>query len=70
MRQHMMVFVTGKNVILKEYLCECDLCQRFESGKCANKGSEADLKVHECRFENLPICSCSYKDDTLKNSHS
>ena len=24
MRQHMMVFETGKNVILKEYLCECD----------------------------------------------
>ena len=20
------------------------------------------LKVHRCRFENLPICSCSYKN--------
>ena len=28
------------------------------------------LKVHECRFENLSICSCSYKNNTLKISHS
>ena len=27
-------------------------------------------KVHEYRFENLPICSCSYKNNTLKISHS
>ena len=44
MRQHMMVFETGKNVILKEYLCECDPCWRFEFGKCGNKDSEGDLK--------------------------
>ena len=25
------------------------------------------LKVHWCRFENLPICSCSNEKDTLKN---
>ena len=40
----MMVFETGKNVILKKYLCECDPCWRFEFGKCENKNSEADLK--------------------------
>ena len=43
MRKHMMVFGTGKNVILKEYLCECDPCRRWMS-KCANKDSEGDLK--------------------------
>ena len=44
MRQHMMVFETGKNVILKEYLCECGPCWRFEFGKCENIDSGADLK--------------------------
>ena len=42
MRQHIMVFETGKNVILKECLYECDPCQRFEFGKCENKNSEND----------------------------
>ena len=28
------------------------------------------LKVHSCRFENLPLCLCSYKNNTLKISHS
>ena len=27
------------------------------------------LKVHYCRFQNLPIYLCSYKNDTLKISH-
>ena len=27
------------------------------------------LKVHSCRFENLPICSNSYKSTTLKVSY-
>ena len=45
MRQHMMVFETGKNVILKEYLCECDPCRRFEFGKWENKDFKADLRV-------------------------
>ena len=40
----MMVYETGKNVILNEYLCECDSCRRFEFGKCENKDSDADLK--------------------------
>ena len=31
---------------------------------------EAFLKVHECRFENLPICSNSCKNNTLKIWHS
>ena len=28
------------------------------------------LKVHKCRFENVPIFSCSHKNNTLKISHS
>ena len=28
------------------------------------------LKVHKCRFENLPVCSYSYKNTTKKISHS
>ena len=24
------------------------------------------LKVNQCRFENLPICSCSHENNTLK----
>ena len=31
---------------------------------------ELNLKVHKCRFENLPIYSISYKSNTLKNMHS
>ena len=27
------------------------------------------LKVHLCRFENLRICLCSYRNNTLKISH-
>ena len=27
------------------------------------------LKVHQCKFENLAICSNSYKNNTLKISH-
>ena len=30
---------------------------------------ESFLKVHICRFENLPRCSCSYKNTTLKILH-
>ena len=44
MRQHVMVFETGKNVILKEYLWERDPYRISEFRKCENKDSEADLK--------------------------
>ena len=27
------------------------------------------LKLHQCRFENLPVCSNLYKNNTLKNSN-
>ena len=29
-----------------------------------------NLKVHWCTFENLPVCSCAYKNNSLKISHS
>ena len=32
--------------------------------------TKINLKVHYCRFENLPVCSYSYKNTTLKISHS
>ena len=28
------------------------------------------LKVHQCRFDNFPICWCSYKNTILKTSYS
>ena len=28
------------------------------------------LKGTQCRFENLPVCSCSHKNNTLNISHS
>ena len=28
------------------------------------------LKVHQCRFENLPICLCLYENNTLQISLS
>ena len=30
----------------------------------------APLKVHQCRFENLPLYLSSYKNNTLKTPHS
>ena len=35
-----------------------------------DKGSRALLKVHQCRCENRPVCSCSYKNNILNISHS
>ena len=39
----------------------------------AKRNSEASnstiLKVHQCRFENLPIFSSSYENNMLKISH-
>ena len=30
----------------------------------------SSLKVHQCRFEYFPICSCLFKNNYLKISHS
>ena len=37
---------------------------------CGGAHNMQSLKVHRCRFESLPICSCSCKNNTLKISHS
>ena len=44
----------------------------FVFKRCAGKPIQCSdvLKVHQCRFENLPVCSCSYKTNILKVSHS
>ena len=33
-------------------------------------GVECSLKVYQCKFENIPICSRSYKNNTPKVSRS
>ena len=54
------------------YLCAYYICY-FYSKKCkkiresfVGQNYLFSLKVHYCRFENLPICSCSYKNNTLQ----
>ena len=45
---------------------------RLEADKDTPKKQLADvakLKVHQCRFENLPIPSSSYKNNKLNISH-
>ena len=34
MKQHMMVFQSNKDAILKKYLCECNPCRKFEFDNC------------------------------------
>ena len=51
-------FVKG----IEEQFVNCALNTRYSSSYL--------LKVHQCRFENLPIYSNSYKKNTLKISHS
>ena len=36
MKQHMMICESGKEVVLKEYICECDPCRRFDFEECEN----------------------------------
>ena len=35
-----------------------------------NYFNNISLKVHQCRFENLPLCLRLYKSNALKISHS
>ena len=42
-----------------------NLCWRERSG-----AEFVWLKVHSCRFENLPLCSCWHKNSALKILHS
>ena len=40
MKQHLMVFQSNKDVILKEYLCECNSCRKFEYDNCEREVEE------------------------------
>lgn len=42
MKQHMMVFEAGKKVVLKEYLCDCGPCLRFEFEHCEKDEQQVD----------------------------
>ena len=45
-------------------------CEYTEINKLDSCKLISYLKVHECRLENLPMCSNSYKTKILKVSHS
>ena len=45
MKQHMMIYESGKEVVLKEYICECDPCRRFDFGECENDSKEEHSEV-------------------------
>ena len=40
MKQHLMVFQSNKDVILKAYLCECNPCRKFEFDSCEKEVEE------------------------------
>ena len=50
----------------------CHIYHSQYHSKNPNKPAYTDLflKVHYCRFENLLICLCSYKNNTLKIARS
>ena len=53
MKQHMMVFQSNKDVILKEYLCECNPCRKFEFDNCEREVEEdqnLDVEIEDYYF--------------------
>ena len=51
MKQHMMLFQSNKDVILKEYLCECNPCRKFEFDNRERKVEEdQNLDVEDYYF--------------------
>ena len=65
------MLVNGDHTIGQDYYwssliaCMPGVCKKANEN-CQNRY----LKVHWCRFENLSICLCSYKNTILKVSHS
>ena len=45
MKQHMMIYKSGEEVVLKEYICECDPCRRFDFEECENDSKEEHSEV-------------------------
>ena len=53
MKQHMMVFQSNKDEILKEYLCECNPCRKFEFDNCEREVEEdqnLDVEIEDYYF--------------------
>ena len=53
MKQHMMVFHSNKDEILKEYLCECNPCRKFEFDNCEREVEEdqnLDVEIEDYYF--------------------
>ena len=53
MKQHMMVFQSNKDVILKEYLSECNPCRKFEFDNCEREVEEdqnLDVEIEDYYF--------------------
>ena len=50
MKQHLMVFQSNKGAILKEYLCECNPCRKFEFDNCEREVEEdqnVDVEIED-----------------------
>ena len=45
MKPHMMIYESGKEVMVKEYICECDPCRRFDFEECENDSKEEHSEV-------------------------
>ena len=66
-----------QTAFLKNYCnVDADTVLRFSNGCMLlsqvlfEEDKPSTLKLHLHRFENHPVCPCSYKNNTLKNSHS
>ena len=45
MKPHVMIYESGKEVMVKEYICECDPCRRFDFEECENDSKEEHSEV-------------------------
>ena len=43
----MMVYQKGKAVVMKEYLCDCDPCRKFDFDNCEEDGKEELVDLEE-----------------------
>ena len=58
------------NLVL-QLICESQIKSEILMSLSSRKKKDRFIYfIHECIFENLPICLCSYKNNTLKISHS
>ena len=45
MKQHLFIFEKGKDVILKEHLCDCNRCLNFKFECCEERKNEGSSEV-------------------------